>query len=92
MTVDAGAVRAFLLERNRRPLTARFGDDLDAVPDSLDLHASGVIDSFGVLELVGALEDQYGVLIDFDEVEDNLLEIGALSAYIARKCRNGTAP
>jgi acyl carrier protein len=85
MTVTPADVRAFLLARYERPLGAKFGDPA-GVPDDLDLHAAGVVDSFGVLELVGALEEQFDVTIDFDEAgTENLLAIGPLCGYVARK-------
>lgn len=58
MTQRSVIVRGFLESRFRSAMAGRtFGDD-DA------LFSSGVIDSFGVLELVAFLEDTFGVYID----------------------------
>jgi len=51
-------VRTFLESRFRAALAGRtFGDDEP-------LFSSGVIDSFGVLELIAFLEDRFGITID----------------------------
>jgi len=49
-----------------------------------------VIDSFGTVEMIGALEERYGLEFDFDELApDDLTRVGPLSSYVARKL-NGT--
>lgn len=51
-------VRGFLESRFRAALAGRtFGDDDP-------LFSSGVVDSFGVLELIAFLEDHFGITID----------------------------
>lgn len=56
------------------------------VPPSFDLLLEGLIDSFGVIEIVTQLEADYGVVFDFDELEaDELTQIGPLSEYVAKK-------
>jgi acyl carrier protein len=46
----------------------------------------GVIDSTGVLELVGFLESRYGVRVADDEITtDNLDSLTAIAAYLRRK-------
>ena len=51
-----------------------------------DLLLEGVIDSFGVVELVLMLEQRFGVEFDFDELEaDDMTRIGPLAAYVERK-------
>jgi acyl carrier protein len=54
----AVAVRGFLESRFRARLAGRSIGDDDA------LFSAGVIDSFGVLELIAFLEDEFGVTID----------------------------
>jgi acyl carrier protein len=45
-----------------------------------------VVDSFGIVELIGALEEQFGMEFDFDELpSDDLTRIGPLSSYVASK-------
>jgi acyl carrier protein len=63
---------------------------LDAPGQSIDPDESlvqrGVIDSTGVLELVGFLEERYGIRVADDEITtDNLDSLTAIAAYLRRK-------
>jgi acyl carrier protein len=85
METTADDVKQFILGRVDDPLQAK-GVDSAEVPASFDLLLEGVIDSFGIVELIGALEEQYGVEFDFDELApDDLTRIGPLSSYVAAK-------
>jgi len=56
-----------------------FGDD-----DSL--FTKGVIDSLGVMEIVGFIEEEYALQVDpADLTEQNFGSLGALSDYVARR-------
>jgi acyl carrier protein len=57
-TPSTDVIRAFLHARFRSALAGRTIGDDDA------LFSSGIIDSFGVLELIAFLEDTFGVTID----------------------------
>jgi acyl carrier protein len=51
--------------------------------DDFDLLTSGVIDSLGVVELIGAIEQQLGLVLDLSELDpENLTTLGPLSRYI----------
>ena len=58
----------------------------DEVSDASSLLDSGVLDSTGVMELVGFLEKQYDIPIaDEDVVPENLDSIDNLVAFVKRK-------
>lgn len=62
-----------------------YGQDttLDATTSLLE---TGVMDSTGVLELIGFLEQTYGFTVEDDElVPENLDSIANLVAFVARK-------
>jgi acyl carrier protein len=84
METTPADVQHFILERIDDPLRAKgLGAE---VPESFDLLLEGVIDSFGIVELIGALEERYGLEFDFDELApDDLTRIGPLSSYVAQK-------
>ena len=85
MEPTADDVQQFILGRIDDPLRAK-GLAAAEVPGSFDLLLEGVIDSFGIVELIGTLEEQYGLEIDFDELApDDLTRIGPLSSYVAQK-------
>jgi len=57
-----------------------------ALSDEASLLDQGVIDSTGVLEVVGFLEQEFGVQVADDEmVPDNLDSISRIAAYVERK-------
>ncbi len=82
MTADTlTAVREVLIDaldltqspEDLQPATALFG----ALPE---------LDSFGVVALVGALEDRFGITIDDDEFGAELFEtVGSLVAFVDGK-------
>jgi acyl carrier protein len=62
------------------------GDDPAGLRGSQSLIGSGVIDSTGVFELVGFLEEHYAIRIEEDElVPENLDAIDNIVAFVARK-------
>lgn len=55
-----------------------------AASEGADLLADGLIDSFGLLELLGFLEERFGVDIDFDVPDgDRLTEVDRLARHVA---------
>lgn len=62
------------------------GDSPADVPGSKSLIDSGIIDSTGVLELVGFLEEQYSIRIEDEElVPENLDSIDNIVSFVGRK-------
>ena len=62
-----------------------FGDDSRIDPET-DFLENGILDSTGVLELVGFLEEKYGIRVEDDElVPDNLNSLEKISLYISKK-------
>lgn len=58
----------------------------DALKDSDSLLEKGVIDSTGVLELVGFLEETFGIRIEDEElIPDNLESIDNAISFVLRK-------
>ena len=58
----------------------------EPLPDEGSLLDRGVIDSTGVLELIGFLQDEFGVEVADDEMlPENLDSIAKLEAYVSRK-------
>jgi acyl carrier protein len=80
-----GEVREFVLGRLESHLATR-GFEAAAVPDDFDLLTEGVIDSFGIVELVMQLEQRYGFEIDFSALDaDDLTRIGPLSRHVSQQ-------
>lgn len=63
-----------------------FGDESQPLPDDLSLIDNDLVDSTGILELVGFLEEHFEVKIeDADIVPANLDTIGKIVAFVGRK-------
>jgi acyl carrier protein len=78
-------VQDFILARLEDPLLAKGLTRADVHP-SFDLLLEGVIDSFGVVEIIASLEERFGLEFDFDGLDaDDLTRIGPLSSYVERK-------
>jgi acyl carrier protein len=81
----AEAAREAILERVAEPLAAK-GLTASDVPPTFDLLLEGMIDSFGVVELIVMLEQRFRIEFDFDELEaDELTKVGPLCQYVERK-------
>lgn len=82
-SVSPREVRDFVCASLADPL-GRLGLAPAAVPDDLNLVTSGVIDSFGVLELIMEVNERFGLDIDFDELDpEELTVVGPFSRYVA---------
>ena len=63
------------------------GVDLAAVPVNFDLYREGIIDSFGMLEMIMALEVKFGATLDYMNMSpEDLTNIDKLAAYVASSC------
>jgi acyl carrier protein len=83
--ITAEVVREEILARVVEQLAAK-GLTPSDVPASFDLLLEGVIDSFGVVELITVLEQRFAVEFDFDELSaDDLTKVGPLAEYVQRK-------
>jgi acyl carrier protein len=62
-----------------------FGDDRRIGPET-DFLENGILDSTGVLELVGFLEEKFGIRVEDDEVvPDNMNSLEKITLYISKK-------
>jgi acyl carrier protein len=62
------------------------GEDPSNLPADASLLEAGIIDSTGVLEVVGFIEEKYGVRVEDDELlPENLDSIENIVAFVARK-------
>jgi acyl carrier protein len=79
MTNHMGAIREFVVAN------FLFGEDVK-LEDGTSFLESGIIDSTGMLELVGFLEERFGIHIADEElVPENLDSLSNISAYLAGK-------
>ena len=80
-----GLVRGFVMQQF--PLARQRG-----IRDDDSLAANGIIDSLGVLDVVGFIEETFGIqLTDEERLSENFETIAALGALIADKLNNETS-
>lgn len=66
-----------------------FGDAGRITEDTSFLE-SGIVDSTGLLEIIGFLEEKYGIKIEDEElVPENMDTLKKISAFLARKLGPG---
>jgi acyl carrier protein len=76
-------IRQFLLDKYRGPIEA-LGISSADLPDNFDLLLSGVIDSFGILEMITALEEKFRIQLDLATLDaEQITILGSLSRYVA---------
>ncbi len=80
-------VRGFLLTRYSEAIKG-MGFDPVEVPDSFDFLLSGVIDSFGILEMVSSIEDEFRIRLDLAALDaEQITILGPLSQYVAKNSK-----
>jgi acyl carrier protein len=63
-----------------------FREGRDALGEEDSLIDAGLIDSTGILELVSYIENEFGLLVEDEEiVPENLDSIARIAAYVERK-------
>lgn len=82
MSQTTEEVKTFILDN------FMFGQDADELDLEDSLMEKGIIDSTGVLELVGFLERTFDIEVEDEElIPDNLDSIGNITRYVERKTK-----
>ena len=72
-------IKAFVIEN------FLFGSD-DGLEDTTSFMDEGIIDSTGILELIGFLEEEYSISVEDEElIPENLDSLNNVVAYLRRK-------
>jgi acyl carrier protein len=76
-------VRNFLLIKYAERITTS-GENQVEIPDNFDFLLEGIVDSFGILEMVGALETEFGIELDMSGLAaEEITVLGPLARYVA---------
>jgi acyl carrier protein len=85
--VSPAEVRQFLLTKYSNAIRGLGLNPVD-VPDSFDFLLSGVIDSFGILEMISSIEDEFRIRLDLAELDaEQITILGPLSLYVAENAK-----
>jgi len=73
-------IRAYVLEN------FLFTDDQNALVDSESFLEKGIIDSTGILEIIGFIEAEFNVTVEDDDmVPENLDSVNNIVAFLSKK-------
>lgn len=62
------------------------GRGIDSVAVDDDLLGTGIVDSHGMMEMVGFLEERYGITVEDDDLTpENFQSLASVEAFVARK-------
>jgi acyl carrier protein len=85
--VTARDVRNFLTDKYSGAIQG-VGLDPATVGDDFDFLLSGVVDSFGILEMVSLIETKFGIELDLTNLDaEQMTILGPLSRYVAETAR-----
>src|SRR5438445_13004400 len=81
--LSESGIRRFLLDKYRDPIGA-IGVIPEELDDDFDFLLNGVIDAFGILEMIGAIEEQFQFEVYLAALDaEQMTILGALSRYAA---------
>jgi acyl carrier protein len=82
-TLRPEEVRQFIINSYADAIRAS-GRNLEDLPDDFDFLLEGIIDSFGILEMVGAIETEFNIALDLGDLDaEQMTVLGPLSQYVA---------
>jgi acyl carrier protein len=85
--VTSNDIRQFLLVKYSGTIEA-LGLIPAELPDDFDLLLNGVIDSFGILEMISAIEEEFQIQLDLAPLDaEQITIIGPLSCYVAENAK-----
>ena len=81
------SVRQFLLVKYLERIQS-LGLTSAELPDDFDLLLSGVIDSFGILEMISTIEEEFQVELDLAALDaEQITIVGPLSRFVASNAK-----
>ena len=83
------SVRQFLLVKYLERIQS-LGLASEELPDDFDLLLNGVIDSFGILEMISTLEEEFHIELDLATLDaEEITIVGPLSRFVASNAKTG---
>jgi acyl carrier protein len=84
MSVSPQAVAAFVVAELDEPLRDA-GLDPREIGDDFDLLVSDIVDSLGMIELIMAVNERFGLDVDFEGLDpEEFTVLGPLARYVAQ--------
>lgn len=62
------------------------GKGIESLARDEDLLANGIVDSHGLMEVIGFLESRYGIVVDDDDLlPENFQSLGRIEGFVQAK-------
>ena len=85
--ITPAKVRSFLLTKYAEAINM-LGLKADEVPATFDFLLSGTIDSFGILDMVSSIEDEFHIQLDMAALDaEEITVLGPLCQYVAENSK-----
>jgi len=85
-SVTAHDIRKFLVDYLSGKLKSNGSTACEDLPEDCDILLAGMIDSLGLLELVGAIQEFTGVEIDFEALDpEQMTIVGPLCKFVSEQ-------
>jgi len=85
--ITPAKVRNFLLTKYAEAINM-LGLKADEVPATFDFLLSGTIDSFGILDMVSSIEDEFHIQLDMAALDaEEITVLGPLCQYVAENSK-----
>lgn len=82
-------VREFLLTRYSEPIKGA-GFNPAELPDTFDFLLNGIVDSFGILEMITSIESEFQIQLDMETLDaEEITILGPLARYAAENAKPG---
>ena len=83
--IDRDEVRSFIASLFTMELQA-IGVQDAVLADDFDLLIEGVMDSLGLLELIAALDERFGVMLDLEALDaEDITKVGSLADAVVQQ-------
>lgn len=87
-TITPERVREFLVTKYSAQIEGA-GLSATDLPDDFDFLLNGVVDSFGILEMISAIEDEFGLSLDLEALDaEQMTILGPLSNFVAQAAQH----
>jgi acyl carrier protein len=88
--VRADDVRRFIVSHLADSLKEN-GIGENEIADEFDLMKNSIIDSIGLIQLIAAIEDRFGIDVDFEDMDTEYITvIGPICRYIEDRAQRRT--
>jgi len=81
--IKAEDVKSYISDYLNKNTVLPYLDDTK-IDDSLDFLKAGLLDSFGLIEMISSMEEHFHISVDFDQLDPEKLTLfGSFAGYVS---------